>query len=210
MALFSKTTQKATKATKGRATASKAKTSKTTKSKVISGGVKTRSKKKFAFLSVVGVLALTVLGYSGYMLYQKHTYGQLAKDVQANAASIEYKYGKHFQIRDDTRYKRLLVDVYACHYNNHGNFKTISILSVRRGLITKAGYRVEYRGHSVSKTFNNWLYNMNLSRFSTVDRSGFNVMSGNLYGIATASNGYGSGSKSVKLGGAEALPACHY
>lgn len=82
MALFSTKTSPA----KGR-TQSTGKNSKATKSRVVTGGVKTKNPKKIAFFSIVGILALTVLGYSGYVLYQNHSHGKLAKDVQAHAAN---------------------------------------------------------------------------------------------------------------------------
>lgn len=79
MSLFSKPKQKpATKSSKAKTTAT---------SNIISGGIKTKNKKKVAFLSIAGVLVLAVLGYSGYTLYQNHSHSKLAKDFQAHAAN---------------------------------------------------------------------------------------------------------------------------
>lgn len=183
------------------------------KSKVVTGGIKTRSKKKLAFLSLVGVLVLATLGYGGNLLWQKHNYSKLAKEVDANAASIEYKYGRHFQIRDNTRYKRLLVDGYACKWSSN----TISVFSVRRGLINYVWYSLYdkdnvFRG--ASGQIGNWLYNMNITRFSTVSY-GHNWMGHNgtlLLGYANTLKYpyYGSGSNGINLGATKTLPACHY
>lgn len=150
---------------------------------------------------------VVIVGSIGGFVYKKH------KD-QAHAASIEYKYGKHFQLRDSTKYRRLLVDGYACKWSSN----TISVFSIRRGLITNAGYKVatssSYSGgpRTSLHDFNNWLSNMNITRFSTV-ANGHNYMgynSASLWGYAYVANqSYGSGDL-VSLVHTSTLPACHY
>lgn len=221
MALFSKNSKSSNRGSKSKAS-TKAKT--TAKSKVVTGGVKTRSKKKLAFLSLVGVLVLATLGYGGNLLWQKHNYAQLAKEVDANAASIEYKYGRHFQIRDNTKYKRLLVDAYACKWSSN----TISVFSIRRGLITAAVYNIQVGGYTPSTMaqvagsdyIQNWWYNMNITRFSTVN-FGHNYMgyaSARIKGFAQDNSdrygsdpiGYNSSLRANISGPTKDLPSCHY
>lgn len=82
MALFSKTANPSNRGSKSKATKA------SSKSKVVTGGVKTRDKKKLAFLSLAGVLVIATLGYGGNVLWQKHNYSKLAEKVNANAASV--------------------------------------------------------------------------------------------------------------------------
>lgn len=163
---------------------------------------------------IVLIVVVVIVGSIGGFIWKKHSNSSSTIDV--HAADIEYKYGRHFQMRDDTRYHRLLVDGYACKWNG----STISVLSIRRGFISLVVYALTQSNNGYARDsfvqtqfLDNWLSNMNLSRFSTY-ANGHNYMGWNsmrLTGYASLyGSTYGTGASTINLGFTKTLPSCHY
>ena len=199
------------------------------------GGIKTKSKKRFIFFSLIAVLVLAGVGYGGNYAYQKYqTKHQLASansELKAHAASgwaalaqVAYTYG--VITHNDSNYVQ-----WACKRN--GN--TVSVLTARlnsRAAVVAAEVDVSGQNYAFTSDKDNawasWWGNLNLQQIymvrnghnylgyasanfsAEVDHDSYGTFIGDVGGPGSQYKGrwaYTNGYRGIRPSD---LPACHY